>query len=408
MFELTITDLSHDGRGIGHHQGKTLFVDNALPGETVQVTLSKTHKHYDEANLKNIVQPSADRVSPFCAVYATCGGCQLQHFAINAQRNWKQTQFMDALAQQINLKKCTVLPALQGEDKGYRRRAKLVVGKCKTNKQPQVGFKQPQSDKLVDITHCPILRPELNDALAQARPELLAQASRALKELPIVVANEGVFGLSPSQQQPSYTLNQLKLNFQADGFIQVNETLNQQMVAQAIDWLKLEPHHQVLDLFCGMGNFSLPIAQTCQSVVGIEGEANLVQLATHNAHQNGLTNAHFFKANLFDADHQLSEWFHKKHYHRILLDPGRLGAKTVCELLPKLNAEIIVYVSCHTATLIRDLALLQKAGYQVTQAGMIDMFPHTTHSEAMVQLTKVSASQAHNLSKKKKKAIFKF
>lgn len=401
---LTVEGLTHDGRGVAKVDGKAVFIDQAIPGDRIEARITRQHSKYDEATLLEITTPSKDRVEPFCPHYQTCGGCQLQHMSVAAQQFWKTENFLTRLTQSVNSENCTIYDPISASDRGYRRRARLGLAVGKKDKLAKLGFRQRESNELVDIDSCPILSAPLNQAIQEHRPSLLEQASRNYKELTLVEADNGVFGLNgPSDSQPFYKLNELKLNFPPDGFIQVNRQVNLQMVEQALDWLELQPEHQVLDLFCGVGNFTLPIAQRAGQVTGIEGLAELVEFASDNAGQNNLENADFHKADLFE-DCRSKPWFKKHRYQRILLDPGRQGAFEVCKQLSHLKAEIIVYVSCNAATLIRDIQELQAHGYQLSQACMIDMFPHTTHTEVMVQLRKSKKAKT----RKPKRGIFKF
>lgn len=410
MIELKIEGLSHDGRGVARHEGKAVFVAGAVPGDAVQARIVHSQKTFDEAVLLKVLEPSKDRVEPFCELYGVCGGCQLQHLDLAAQRHWKSQHFFTALGKATDLRKFEVLTPLVGAEKGYRRRARLVLGRNKSDKEPRLGFRGLGSNDIVDVPQCPILTPQLNAAIAQKRPELLEVASRNHKEI-IVVESAGQVlwsGLPlPENAQPTpqsfgqYQIQNIPLSFPADGFIQINDEINQAMVAQAIDWLDVKPTDKVLDLFCGVGNFTLPLAQKAAQVTGIEGDLELVQTAQQNAQTQGLNNARFFKGNLFDEQYR-SEWFLKQSYDRILLDPGRLGAQEICQHLGKLNAKRIVYVSCNASTLIRDVQILEKQGYQCQKGNMLDMFPQTTHTEVMVLLVKTQKKIA-----KKTIGIFK-
>ncbi|MDG6774707.1 23S rRNA (uracil(1939)-C(5))-methyltransferase RlmD [Thiomicrorhabdus sp. ZW0627] len=405
LTQLQIEGLTHDGRGVARVGGKAIFITNTVPGDIVTAKVTVQQTKFDEAELLEIETPSSDRAEPFCPKYQTCGGCQLQHLSIQAQRFWKSENFLTRLTQAVNSDKCQILEPITGNDRGYRRRARLGLAIGKKDKVAKLGFRQKESNELVDIEHCPVLSDGLNEAIAKHRPALLEKASRAYKELTVVEADNGVFGFEDETKsdEPYYTLNNLKLTFPQDGFIQVNAELNREMVNQAIEWLELESDHKVLDLFCGVGNFTLPIAQKAKQVVGIEGLAELVETAANNAAQNDLENATFHKANLFE-DCTQSAWFKKQKYHRLLLDPGRQGAFEISKVLHELKAEVIVYVSCNAATLIRDVKELEKQGYRLTKANLIDMFPHTTHTEVMVQLKKFK--QPKNTAKKR--APFKF
>ncbi|MDX1352408.1 MAG: 23S rRNA (uracil(1939)-C(5))-methyltransferase RlmD [Thiomicrorhabdus sp.] len=403
--QILIESLTHDGRGVARIEGKTTFVKGAIPGDKVSIRIKKQQDKYDEADLIKIETPSKERSTAFCKLYGKCGGCQLQHLSIDAQRYWKTENFITRLTQAVNAKKCQIAPPLTGQDKGYRRRARFGLSISKLDKIARLGFRAENSNELVDVEQCPILTPALNDTLKAKRPELLKQASRAYKEISLVEAENGVFITNssldePTNIEPKYSINGLQIHFPADGFVQVNAQQNQQMVNQAIEWLELQNKHKVLDLFCGVGNFTLPIAQQVKSVVGIEGLKDLTETAQHNAQTNHIENVQFFKADLF-AECVKSPWFREQKYHRVLLDPGRQGAFEISKLLHKLKPEIIVYVSCNAATLIRDIKELEKQGYQLSKAGLIDMFPHTVHTEVMVQL------KLNKKPKKKPRGIFR-
>ncbi|MBN2866935.1 MAG: 23S rRNA (uracil(1939)-C(5))-methyltransferase RlmD [Thiotrichales bacterium] len=403
---LDIEGLTHDGRGVTRQNGKAIFVPNAVPGDMVKVKITQSQAKFDEAELLEIEQASSDRTPPFCPLYNECGGCQLQHLSIDAQRHWKTENFITRLTQSVSAKHCKVAPALIGNDTGYRRRARLGLSISKIDKVARLGFRQHASNELVDIDQCPVLTPALNLALKDQRATLLEQASRAYKEITFVEADNGVFSVSSADThdtsiEPLYDIEGLQLNFPADGFVQVNREQNLQMVKQAIEWLELDTKQTVLDLFCGVGNFTLPISKHCKMATGIEGLAELVDTANHNAKQNQLDNVDFIKTDLFE-DFSKLPWFRKQKYSRILLDPGRQGAFEISKVLHELKPEIIVYVSCNASTLIRDIRELEKQGYHLHKAGLIDMFPHTTHTEVMVQLKK------GNKKVKKPKKIFRF
>ncbi|WP_040728151.1 23S rRNA (uracil(1939)-C(5))-methyltransferase RlmD [Thiomicrorhabdus sp. Kp2] len=405
LTQIQIESLTHDGRGVARIDGKTTFIAHAVPGDIVSIRIIKQQDKFDVADLLEIETPSKDRVTPFCKVYHECGGCQLQHISIDAQRHWKSTNFITRLTQAVSAKKCKVAEPLVGNDTGYRRRARFGLSISKQDKIARLGFRIEATNELVDIEQCPILTQNLNKTLQEKRPELLEQASRAYKEISFVEADNGVFMTNsasdePSNLEPKYTLNGLEMHFPAGGFVQVNAEQNQQMVNQALEWLELDSTHKVLDLFCGVGNFTLPIAKQVKSVVGIEGLIELTQTAQKNAKINQINNTEFYKADLFDECVK-SPWFREQKYQRVLLDPGRQGAFEISKVLYKLQPEIIVYVSCNAATLIRDIKELEKQGYQLHKAGLIDMFPHTVHTEVMVQL-----KLAKKL-KKKPRGIFK-
>jgi 23S rRNA (uracil1939-C5)-methyltransferase len=405
---LEIKGLSQDGRGVTHIDGKTCFVKDAIPGDTVDVQVFNDEQNFVEAKLTNITQASNDRVTPFCQHYNECGGCQLQHLSIEAQRHWKTQNFFTQTKQKLNTESCEFVDTLTSNDKGYRRRAKLALEIDKKDKQPRLGFRKPQDSRLVDIQHCPILCEELNQALTHQRPKLIEQASRRTKEFTLVAADNGVFGFTNPTTEPNYQIQQtpksITIEFPRDGFIQVNQDINQQMIEQAIDWLDVNKEHQVIDFFCGVGNFTLALAQHCKSVLGVEGLDSLINYAQKNAQSNQLSNCLFVKADLFE-DLEHFEWFRLNKYDRILLDPGRLGAAQLCHKLKSLGAQKIVYVSCNASTLIRDIKILEKQGYRLKKAGLLDQFPHTHHTETMVlleQTKKFKKDKKQRLNAKKK------
>jgi len=393
---VAIESLSHDGRGIAKIDNKTTFIDNAVPGDIVDITITSQSDKFDTAKIIEFVKQSEERTEPFCQYYEQCGGCQQQHLSLSAQREWKNRNFITRLSQAINSKHLKTSEPITGDDKGYRRRARFGLVISKKDKQARLGFRQKQSNELIDIEQCPVLTDNLNKFLAENRDQLLALASRSEKEVNMVEADNGCYihiekheetSANTETKTPEYQIENLKLKFPADGFVQVNAVINQKMVKQALEWLELEDKHKVLDLFCGVGNFTLPIAQSAQSVTGIEGLNELVKTASDNARNNQLENTVFHKANLFE-NQEKSVWFRKQKYDRVLLDPGRQGAFEMSKKLHLLKPEIIVYVSCNAATLIRDIKELQKNGYFAYKASLLDMFPHTTHTEVMVQLKK--------------------
>lgn len=419
---LEVSGLSHDGRGIAklsnEHDsenslplaGKSCFIADTVPGDIVTARILDQQNQFAEAQLVGIEQASGERSEPFCQYYGECGGCQLQHLNIDSQREWKAQNFFNQLQKAVNCETCEFTAPLTSEDKGYRRRARLALEVDKKSKQARFGFRKRNSNELIDIDSCPLLTDGLNQALQQARPQFLAQASRSTKEFTLVEADNGIFGLSENAEKPFYRLDasNLTLHFPHSGFIQVNKTINEQMIAQALNWLQLTDKDKVLDLFCGVGNFTLPLAQQSKKAVGIEGLSELVETAQQNAADNHLHNSEFFQADLFDEVSGLP-WFRKQKYHKILLDPGRPGAFELCKQLGKLNADKIVYVSCNASTLIRDVKELEKQGYQLRKATFMDMFAHTTHAEVMVLLEKAQKQKTQRDKRiASKKQMFKF
>ncbi len=411
LHNIEVTGLSDDGRGIAKVDEKTVFIEQSVPGDKVDIQVIEQHENYDCAHVINLLSASDKRSVPFCQYSQSCGGCQLQHIDINTQRHWKNRNFITRLTKSVNNQFTQIQPPIFGADKGYRRRARFGLAISKKDKQARLGFRQKQSNDLIDIEQCPVLSDALNQTLKQQREHLISTASRSEREVNLVEADNGCFihidklndchEKCESAEKPFYEIDHLKLAFPRDGFVQVNAEINQKMIKQAIDWLELKKHHSVLDLFCGVGNFTLPLAQHCKTIIGIEGLSELVNTAKSNAQTNHLINSTFYKANLFDECRE-SSWFRKQKYDRILLDPGRQGAFEISKILHLLKPKVIVYVSCNAATLIRDIKELEKQGYLLHKACLMDMFPHTTHAEVMVQLKKVKQT------KKRDNRVFKF
>lgn len=426
-----IIDLTHDGQGIGlpvdttKSTGKKCFIAGALPTEIVQARITHTRSNYDQGQLTHVLQAHPQRQKPFCSVAGSCGGCQLQHWHIHAQRQWKQQWLDQQLKHRLLSDANHTLPwqaPIVGADQHYRRRAQLVLTKNR-HQQTLLGFNQRQSHDIINITSCPVLSKPLNQYLAQHAAHWHQHASRQRKTLTLVenhhsqqpVIEHWHPKLKPNnhpEQNPDgfYDLilpqQSLRLHFQSDGFIQINADINQSMVNQALQWLELtEPNLRILDLFCGIGNFTLPIAAQGAQVIGVEGLAELVQQGQRNAQINRLTNCQFRQANLFDTEQLQAakrDWLQPGYAQRILLDPGRAGAELICQQLPTLNPAVIVYISCNPITLIRDLKPLMKAGYSIHQLNLIDLFPHTAHMECMVQLKHPSTNPSHRKLNRKK------
>lgn len=394
---VSITDLSDEGQGVAKVQGKTLFVEHAVPGDQVTLKISEDLPRYAHAKLVTIEQPSSDRVTPFCAIYEACGGCQLQHLSIKAQRHWKQQHLSLALSklqlqQVIQWHNTPATP-----DRYYRRRAKMILGRDWQNQSPLLGFRSPQSHQLVDVAECPILATSLNQQLAQQRPEWLDKASARNQTLWLTAGDDQTLTKlgdhshdattkDASTQMSAYRLLDLTFYFSVTSFIQVNQAVNELLVTQTLNWLALTPETRVIDFFAGIGNFSLPLAQRASAVLGLEGNAEAVELAKYNAKANNLNNVEFKLSNLFDTPNQQAWWTWSADC--AVLDPGRAGAEALCEKLGKTQLNRLVYVSCHPGSLIRDLKLLLAQGFVIEQAQQFDMFSHTKHIESLVCLTR--------------------
>ena len=411
IITVTVDGLDPFGQGVAKHQGKTVFIPGALPGEQVEATLEEDKRHFSHARVKRRLNDSPQRVTPRCPHYGVCGGCQQQHVALPLQQHSKA----QALSRMM---KHDVDQIISGPAWGYRRRARLGLSMAPRSKVLQMGFRKAASKDLVDIRQCPVLVPSLEALLVPLYQCLSGlQAQRQLGHAELVMADNGplmvlrhlaplvaadrqkleqfshshglALFLAPDSERleqvcgesPWYESDGLRLSFSPRDFIQVNSAVNQQMVARALGWLDLRPEDRVLDLFCGMGNFTLPLARRASRVVGVEGVAALVAKGDENAAANALKNVSFFHANLED-DVTCQPWA-AQGFTKVLLDPARAGAAGVMQHISKLAPEKVVYVSCNPSTLARDSEQLQGAGYQITQLAMLDMFPHTGHLESM-------------------------
>ena len=412
IITVTVNDLDSFGQGVARHNGKTLFIPGLLPQESADVAITEDKKQYAKAQVKRRLNDSPDRVTPRCPHFGICGGCQQQHASIELQQRSKSA----ALSRLMNN---DVTEVIADAPWGYRRRARLSLNYQPKTQQFQMGFRKSASSDIVDVRQCPILAPQLEALLPDLRACLGSlQGIRHLGHVELVQAGSGTLmilrhtaplsradseklerfshskGLSlylapqseiletVSGQTPWYESNGLRLNFSPRDFIQVNAGVNQKMVTSALEWLDVQPGDRVLDLFCGMGNFTLPLATRAASVVGVEGVPALVEKGRENAQQNGLHNVTFFHENL-EEDVTRQPWA-KNGFDKVLLDPARAGAAGVMQHIIKLQPGRIVYVSCNPATLARDSEALLRAGYQIQRLAMLDMFPHTGHLESMV------------------------
>lgn len=412
IITVTVNDLDSFGQGVARHNGKTLFIPGLLPQESAEVAITEDKKQYAKAQVKRRLNDSPDRVTPRCPHFGICGGCQQQHASIELQQRSKSA----ALSRLMNK---DVTEVIADAPWGYRRRARLSLNYQPKTQTLQMGFRKAASSDIVDVRQCPILAPQLEALLPDLRACLGSlQGVRHLGHVELVQAGSGTLmilrhtaplsradneklerfshskGLSLylapqseiletlSGQAPWYESNGLRLNFSPRDFIQVNEGVNQKMVSSALAWLDVQPGDRVLDLFCGMGNFTLPLATRAASVVGVEGVPALVEKGRENAQQNGLHNVTFFHENL-EEDVTRQPWA-KHGFDKVLLDPARAGAASVMQHIIKLQPGRIVYVSCNPATLARDSEALFRAGYQIQRLAMLDMFPHTGHLESMV------------------------
>lgn len=419
-----IVSLDHEGRGVARIDGKTVFVDGALPGETVLLRRIRRRRRHDEAVVVEVLKPAPDRVTPRCAHFGVCGGCSLQHLAHSSQLAAKGAIVAEELARIGGVQPRRWLPPLSGPIWSYRRRARLGCKFVDKKERVFVGFRERGSPLLADLRRCEVLAEpagrlieelatlvgglELRRRIAQIEvavaDNVTAFVLRVLDapqatDLAALRAFEGRHGialylqtggldtvtpLSPPATPLRYELDGLAagIEFAPTDFIQVNGDLNRQMIGRAIELLEPQARDRALDLFCGLGNFSLPLALRVAAVTGVEGDAALVARARANATRNGIGNAAFHAVNLA-ADVGQAPWAGQP-YDLVLLDPPRAGAREVLPVIASCAPRRIVYVSCHAGTLARDAGILvQQHGYRLSAAGIMDMFPHTSHVESI-------------------------
>lgn len=429
LVETPIESLSHDGRGIARVEGKTVFVDGALPTETVSFKYTRLHKKYDEAKVVEVIDAAEDRVEAKCQHFGICGGCSLMHLDPEAQLRHKHATLVEQLAHFGQLAPEQWLEPMTGPIWGYRRKARLGVKYVIKKEKVLVGFREKGSPFLAELTQCEVLDPRVGLRLAELGALIagldafnrIAQIEVAMDDTHTALVFRNLDPLSVEDQQrlidygqqnelwiyqqpggpdtvsplwpdnPQLTYapaDNIQLAFSPGDFTQVNADINRKMIVDAMAMLELTSQDRVLDLFCGLGNFTLPIAQRVKEVIGVEGEPNLVDRARHNAELNGLLNAHFETADLTKTQLKDYPWA-AKGFNKVLLDPPRSGAFEVLEQIAALGAEQIVYVSCNPATLARDAGeLVNRYGYTLEKAGIMDMFPHTTHVESIALFKK--------------------
>jgi 23S rRNA (uracil1939-C5)-methyltransferase len=434
-----IEKLSHEGRGLCRFEGQVVFVSGALPGETVRAEFTSRRGSYAEARTLEVLSAAAERVDPPCPHFQACGGCSLQHYAGSAQLAFKEAVLHERLAHAAGASDYRKLPVISGNEFAYRRKARLAVRYVAKKERVLVGFREQHSSFITDMDSCAVLEPEVarllpllpaliggmhcreqlpqvEVAIGDAQPggnscalvfrHLQALSPHDLEQL-LAFGTEHAIDIYLQPKGPEtvhrvlpppsgkerdkeraderlfYTLPDfnLSLAFHPMDFTQVNAGINRQMVARAVELLELQPGDRVLDLFCGLGNFTLPLATRAQEVIGVEGTAAMVERGTENAQRNKLANVRFLQADLTLPPEQHA-WL-KQGFDKVLLDPPRSGALEVLPAVVAARPARIVYVSCNPATLARDAAFLAEQGYALAAAGAMDMFPHTSHVEAM-------------------------
>jgi len=429
--ELEIRALDMEARGVGHRDGKVIFVEGALPGERVTFRGLRSKKKYETAIVKAVLRPSSQRVTPRCAYYEKCGGCSMQHLDAAAQVAIKQRVLEDNLWHLGRVKVKSLMRPIHGPTWGYRYRARLAVFYMDKKGGALVGFHERKNSYVTDMRDChvlprpvadllPLLRQmvsqlSIRDRLPQIELAVGSQVTVLLLRIlqPLATADEVIlrqfadqhqiqFWLQPQGPESAMPFHPLdappltyelpefgvQMPFKPTDFTQVNHAINRVLVSQALKLLQVQPQDRVVDFFCGLGNFTLPLARKAVQVIGIEGSETLVTRARENALRNQIGNVEFAARNLFDftaADWQ--QLNRNQPINRILIDPPRDGAAAVVKALAdpaSHKPQRIVYVSCNPATLARDATVLvHEAGYQLSKAGVINMFPHTSHVESM-------------------------
>lgn len=428
IFEVESMDL--EARGVAHQDGKVVFVDGALPGERVIARIARRKPSFDVARTEQILRSSSQRVDPPCAYFGQCGGCAMQHLRPEAQVAVKQRVLEDALGHIGKVRPEHVLSPMHGPTWGYRYRARLSVRLVAKKGGVLVGFREKRGSYVADMDHCLVLPRQVSDLLRPLR-NLIGDLSapKSIPQIEVAVGDEGtalllrhmeplsasdiellrefaarhavMWWLQPKgidtvhplerldDERLAYHLPEfgLRMAFRPTDFTQVNSQVNRMLISRALGLLELQPHERVADLFCGLGNFTLPLATRVREVVGVEGSQALVDRATEAAAQNGLADrATFSVLNLFEVD---EDWLRSLgRFDRMLIDPPREGAEAVSRALaamaPYERPVRLVYVSCNPATLARDAGILvREGGYRLSAAGVINMFPHTGHVESI-------------------------
>lgn len=463
LTDIKVERLSDDGRGIAkiysaakssvlslsgqkqtkgkNNGGKTVFIDGALPEETVNATIIRHSNRYSEAYVTDVIESSQQRVEARCKHYMRCGGCHVQHMSIEEQHRFKLGTILEQLKHWANVTPDIILPTVSAEQYHYRRRVRLGVDSRQSGgNKPLLGFRQKNSQQLIRVAECPVmsaslealigpLQAWLNDhhALCVSHIELIGsdenigvvirhtdslslELRRGLQSALVPFKAicwfqgqkhgelEGVDGMrvkpelhyslsdplaSDSLSEKSLSTPSLVLHFHPQDFIQANAGVNQLMVTQAIALMQPQQEEDILDLFCGMGNFSIPLSRLSNQLRGVEGVESMVATAADNAKRNHCTNTQFLKVDLSDWQKIEASGILSLLCDGLILDPPRSGAKAVCENINKLMPKRIVYVSCDSSTFVRDAQLLCKNGYRLSHLGLVDMFPQTSHSEVM-------------------------
>lgn len=426
----TVAALTHDGEGVVRGEGKTAFVCGALPGEVVRFQRKKRHRQYDEAVLVEVMTAAADRVPPPCAHFGMCGGCSLQHLSPDKQIEAKHAELRETLERVGKVSPDEWLEPLRGPDLAYRRRARLGARFVIKKGRVVVGFRERLSHFVAALERCRVLAaplgelieplgvllssltirehiPQIEVAAADNATALVLRVMQppSASDLEQLADFERAHGVrfylqtggldtvarmpgAPTESPLNYRLPDfdVELEFTPTDFVQINGPMNRLLVSRAVELMQLTPESRVLDLYCGLGNFTLALARKAGHVVGVEGEAALIERARHNARRNGITHAEFHTANLAEPPPSDAIWRQSGFTH-VLLDPPRVGAREVLSTVAQFEPQRVLYISCHPGSLARDVGILvHDHGFTLRAAGVLDMFPHTNHVESLAVL----------------------
>lgn len=428
--ETQIESFAHDLRGVAHVDGKAVFIHGALPGEKVAFIYTLIKRDFAEGRIVNIITPSPYRADPHCAHFGVCGGCSLQHLAENQQIAEKQNLLLEQFRRIGKVEPQTIWEPLTGPLWGYRHKARLGVKWVAKKDKMLVGFREKSSGFLAELESCPVLHPQVGEhlydlaemigrlsikervpqvevAVGEDRAALVFRVMEPPNTDDLAIFREfgerfgfdiylqpkgpdSIFVLWPENPPPlTYALPQagVEFRFQPTDFTQVNVAINRNMVQRVVDVLDPQAGENILDLFCGIGNFTLPLARKAARVIGVEGGNEAVVRARQNAMDNGLDNVEFHVADLTQPQ-ESSVWANRR-YDKVLLDPSRAGAMEILAYAGQWKAARMVYVSCNPATLARDAGILvSQYGYRLVKAGVMDMFPHTSHVESIALFEK--------------------
>jgi 23S rRNA (uracil1939-C5)-methyltransferase len=423
----TVCALTHEGEGVVHG-GKTVFVAGALPGERIRFRRIRRHRQHDDGGLLEVLEPSAARVLPRCAHFGICGGCALQHFAPEAQLAAKEAELRETLQRVAGVAPAAWLAPLPGPVWGYRRRARLGAKFVRKKDCVVVGFRERAAPYVAQLSACEVLAPPAGKLITPLAELLTGLSIREqLPQIEVAVADNATAFVLRVLQAPSdedrarlgafaaaygvrlflqpggpqsvhplgadaealrYRLAQfdLELEFAPTDFVQINAPVNAALVSRALELLAPDGEAAVLDLYCGVGNFTLALARRAAQVAGVDGEASLIERARANAARNGIVNVRFHRADLASASAADLPWM-RQHYTHVLLDPPRSGAREMLAAIAALAPRRVLYISCHPGSLARDLGVLVHGyGFTLEAAGVVDMFPHTAHVESLALL----------------------